>query len=450
MEAAVAVQRDRAVRRAGDDRRSQSAVLQIRIVREHRDVERRALRGRRRVGVGNRCVVHRGDGNGDRRDRGLVGAVAHTVRERIRSVVVAGRRVGEGLVRIQHDRAMRRTGHEDWRQRVVFSIRVVREHGDGDRRVLVRRCSVVLRNRSCIRVSRHGDGYRGDVGRQLAVAHSIRERIRAHVVCGRHIRERAVRVQRHRAASRPGFHSRSERIVLRIGVVGENVDVHASVLRRGSCVVHRRGRSVLTRDDTNVVEGDVTARSAEAQQVEEELYGCARRDPREIDRHGNRIGRRQQASTGRRQTRHSDGAGPIGRAVRLKVEQAVGEDQRDMSGNRGIPVTASSSATSNASGGAPTPFARNCAFRMVKLSERASAGSRKACEMPDIERSFSLNTRAPFETLALPTAFHPKPAEPSTMLKLPLSIPAVSEPTLTSPCGGHEPLRARRCPDWLP
>src|SRR5205807_4735601 len=75
---------------------------------------------------------------GHRRGIGSVDAVAGSVGERVRAVEPGRRRIGEGTVGVERERAVRRRGDQDGAKVVVVRVRVVGQHaggGDGQGRV---------------------------------------------------------------------------------------------------------------------------------------------------------------------------------------------------------------------------------------------------------------------------------------------------------------------------
>ena len=89
-----------------------------------RDRHRRVLVGGRGATLRDRRVVHGGDGDVDGALRG-VGAVRCRVVERVRPVVVERRRVGEGTVGVDRQRAVARVRRLRSGQRVAVGVAVV-------------------------------------------------------------------------------------------------------------------------------------------------------------------------------------------------------------------------------------------------------------------------------------------------------------------------------------
>src|SRR5207247_804960 len=89
-EAAVGVQREGAVARAGDEHGSQSITVDVRVVGQHAgsgDGQRGVLVGGKAVIDRRRRIVHRADGEAHRGGGGVGAAVAGLVGERIRAIV---------------------------------------------------------------------------------------------------------------------------------------------------------------------------------------------------------------------------------------------------------------------------------------------------------------------------------------------------------------------------
>src|SRR6185312_14974979 len=139
----VVVERQLAVGRAVDDRRREGIVLGVRVVRQHGDDDRRLLRRRRFVVGGHRRIVSRRHRQRDRRDVAVGRAVVGLVGEAVRAVVVGIRRVGVGPVVVERQLAVGRAVDDRRREGIVLGVRVVRQHGDDDRRLLRRRRFVV-------------------------------------------------------------------------------------------------------------------------------------------------------------------------------------------------------------------------------------------------------------------------------------------------------------------
>ena len=91
-----------------------------------------------------RRIVDHGDVDGDDRGGEAALAVADPVGDRIRTVIVGVRRIGQRAVGIDHDAPVRRA-RGDHRERIAVrgTVTVIAEHVDGDGRVLVGRRGVV-------------------------------------------------------------------------------------------------------------------------------------------------------------------------------------------------------------------------------------------------------------------------------------------------------------------
>ena len=137
------------MRRPGRERRGQRAALGIGVVAQHAGRghrQRRVLVGAVEVGGGGGCVVHgaHGDGCGGRVAAG--GAVVGLVGEGIGAVPVGGRRVGEGAIGIQRQRAVAGVGNLHRRARVALGVGVVGQYArrrHGERGILVGAVGVV-------------------------------------------------------------------------------------------------------------------------------------------------------------------------------------------------------------------------------------------------------------------------------------------------------------------
>ena len=136
------------MRRTGDEHGGQRLGRRVGVVGEHAcGVHRQRRVLVRRVGVG---AGYRRAGKRHRQDHVGAGAqvvagVTGAVDEAVRTGVAAGRGVGEAPVRVQRQRAVRRVGREDRRQRIAVRIGVVGQDArsrDDERDVPVRRVAV--------------------------------------------------------------------------------------------------------------------------------------------------------------------------------------------------------------------------------------------------------------------------------------------------------------------
>src|SRR5262249_39842414 len=143
------------------------------------------------VVAGHRGVVHGRDGEGDRGDVAVGGAVVGPVAEAVRAVVVGGGRVGEGAVGGRGRRAVGRPAHPDGPEGVAVRVGVIAEHAGGrDRqgRVLRRGEGVRPCHRRVVhRGDRDADG--GDVAVGGAVVGLVAEAVAAVVVRRRRVAE---------------------------------------------------------------------------------------------------------------------------------------------------------------------------------------------------------------------------------------------------------------------
>ena len=94
----------------------------------------------------DRRIVDRIDRDGDGRGRGSAFAIADRVGDGVRAVEIGVRREGDRTVRIDHNRAVA-GGRAGNGQRIAIGIDIVCQHGDGDGRVFIRGCGVVVRGR---------------------------------------------------------------------------------------------------------------------------------------------------------------------------------------------------------------------------------------------------------------------------------------------------------------
>ena len=143
-EGAAGIECDAAVGRPGDQRWAERVAVDIAVVGQHDDGDRRALRGRHRV-VGRRGgVVDRGHRDAHRRGVGAAVPVRDAVGEAVGAVEVGVRRIGEGAVGIGDNHAIGRPGLDRGAEGVAVDIAVVGQHVDSNRRVLGHRHGVVI------------------------------------------------------------------------------------------------------------------------------------------------------------------------------------------------------------------------------------------------------------------------------------------------------------------
>ena len=251
-EAAVGVQRQRAMRRTGHQNGGDRCAVDIAVVAEH------ARRGHRQRGVlrsgvavvdCDRRIVHGVDRHRHCRDVRIESGVVRLVGETVRPVVVRRGRVGEGAVGVQRQRAVRRAAHQDRGQRVAVDVGVVSEHTGRRYRqpgVLVRAVAVIDRRRCAVhRVDGNTD--RRHVRVHDVVVGLVREAVRSGVARDRNVGEAAVGVQRQRAVTRTDHVDRRQRVAVDVGVVREHtgrVDEERHVLVRAVAVVDRDWRRV--------------------------------------------------------------------------------------------------------------------------------------------------------------------------------------------------------------
>ena len=144
----------RAVRRLTQARYGQRVRFDVRVVRQHVDIDRDALRRSGRVVFGHWWIV-------DRRYRqrhgsdvvGIDGSIVDAIGERVRAKVIRYRRVGERAVCSELQLPMRGARYERGNQRVAVHVRIVAQHPwccDRERRVF-RRLIRIIRTRSACR-----------------------------------------------------------------------------------------------------------------------------------------------------------------------------------------------------------------------------------------------------------------------------------------------------------
>ena len=203
-EAAVRAEGQRAIGGTTHQDGCQRASVDVGVVGQHPgdgEGQRRVLIGAVAVVGGDRRVVHRGDGDHDRRHGGLRRAVARPVGEAVAPVEIGSRGVAEAAVGVQGQGTVGRPARQHRRQRCTVEVRIVAQYaGGGDRqgRVFVGAVAVVGRERRVVDTGdREAD--HGARGAAVAVANRVSERVGAVVVGPRRIENRPVEVDRRRA-----------------------------------------------------------------------------------------------------------------------------------------------------------------------------------------------------------------------------------------------------------
>ena len=133
-EAAVAVEQKQTVARAADDRSCERVAVIIAVVGQHAgggDGQRSVFVSCVSIVQGNRRVTDRTNREIDGGRRRSVDAIGGLVGERVRAVVIGGRRVSEAAIWIERDGAVRRACDEHRRDRQPIEIVVVGQHAGG-------------------------------------------------------------------------------------------------------------------------------------------------------------------------------------------------------------------------------------------------------------------------------------------------------------------------------
>ena len=207
------------------------------------------LRGfiaRKRVIDRYRRIVDRADIEGDGCGGAVHRAVIDGVAETVGAVEVGVGRVGEGAVRIEHERAVGDIARKRDRQRVAgIGIGVVEQHVAGDLCVFITRKCVIDRHR---RIVDRGDGDRdgggGAVIERVGEA-LIRRAIGVEVSIGRKAEIRTAIGDHHGTIGRLGDRLDQLRTGIDIGVVGQHIEGRrTAVLGHGEAVGNRHRRIV--------------------------------------------------------------------------------------------------------------------------------------------------------------------------------------------------------------
>ena len=198
----------------------------------------RAVRRRRRI-IHGRDVDRDGAGG-----RAAV-PVADRIGEAVGAVEVRRRNVIERAVGIEGDGAVGRRAVQCKRQRIA--IDVVTRHATGDRTVFLARDR---RRRSGRRIVDrvHADGDRAERRAALAVAHLIRERVRAVEVGGGRVGVAAVRVDRDGAVRRTAIGGKTEGQRVAVRIVPGELAGDRGVFAAGGRAARSRRRVVDRRD----------------------------------------------------------------------------------------------------------------------------------------------------------------------------------------------------------
>ena len=113
---AVGIDRHAAVLWRADAGHRQGIAVHVDVIAEHRDRDRRVFRRRRRIGIRDRCVVHRRHGDRHRRRVGVETPVVRFEREAVGAVVIRGQRVDQRRRRAAQ-RPVRRAADDRVRER---------------------------------------------------------------------------------------------------------------------------------------------------------------------------------------------------------------------------------------------------------------------------------------------------------------------------------------------
>ena len=249
----AAHQRHRAMRRRADRRHRQAVAVHVAVVQQHRHHHRGILGRGDGIHHRDRRVVHRRHRQRHRRRRDPAAAVRDLVGEAVGAVVVGIRRVGEGPVGVEHQRAMRRAGQQHRAQRVAVRVAVVAQHpGRGHRQhpVLGHRIGIRPRDRLAVErgIDRHGHGCGGHPA--VPVRNSVGKAVGAAETGIRCIGEDAVPGACNRAGGPLREAGDRHRVAIRIEIVSKHRDPRQRGFeggRDGICTEDRR--IVHTLDD---------------------------------------------------------------------------------------------------------------------------------------------------------------------------------------------------------
>ncbi len=226
-------------------------VVHVAVVAADRGVHRHILRSGEAVVVRHGRIVHRVHRDGHGRIVAQRTRIADLVGEGDDAVVVRVRRVIEGSVRIEDQRAVRRrrsTAHQAPNQRCVrcFRIAVVTSDGlRGERSVLVQAVGIIVRDRRIVH-RRNGDGH----GRRIAVGGGIADLVseahRAREVSVGRIDERAVAIEgkravRHGRATADEAPGQLSARIVRVAIVAADRIIQVAVFRDAEAVIVRHG-----------------------------------------------------------------------------------------------------------------------------------------------------------------------------------------------------------------
>jgi hypothetical protein len=194
------------LRRQSHELRHQSIAVDIDVVTECRDRNRRVLCCGYRIVDRNRRVADGRDIHRNRRDPGLGNAIADSISKRIHAIEISIGRVGNRAVRIHRNRTVRRRGNDRRSECIEVRIRIVRQDCDSDRLIFLSRNGIVHRD-WCRAHGRDRNRHRCHIRIQAAVICAVRKLIRAVEVRIRRVAEPAVSKQRD-CAIRSGRHQR--------------------------------------------------------------------------------------------------------------------------------------------------------------------------------------------------------------------------------------------------
>ena len=324
---AVAPQHQLAVHGRLGQHRCQCAAVAIQVIEPHIEHQRRVLVSDKSiVGRHRRAVdqVHR-----DRHHHHAAAqcAIAGAVAELVGAQVVGRRRVDHLAGAGDTHAAVRRRRHDHRREHAGIDVAVIGQHID-DHRQVARGAHRVGPGHGRGVAAQHGDVDPRRRAAYLAVADGVEEVVGPAIPCVRLVGQRAVGVDVERAVLGRHHRGHVDRVAIGITVIGQHVKQLRGVARQRHRVVDRHRCDVVGGDEADVVDADLAAERAEAEQVEAQQRRLRGGDGRHVDAHLDRPARRARQHR-RDQAVEGDARRGKDLAVTLEIDRRIGVAQAD-------------------------------------------------------------------------------------------------------------------------
>ncbi len=143
-------------------RHRQRVAVHIAVVHQHVDGHRGVFQRGRRIIDRHRCVIDRRDGHRHRTRRAGSQSVTDLIGNGVGAIVVGRRGVGQRAVGVDHHRAVPGAGRRHG-QGIAVRVGIVRQHVDGNRRILRRGGGIRIGDRRRINMDGDSGGFRGAI-----------------------------------------------------------------------------------------------------------------------------------------------------------------------------------------------------------------------------------------------------------------------------------------------